>query len=197
MNLLTSASTGLEEIGREACLILIEEINDELEAQETSWHTKDKEFAAARGVAYEPIFLEKIQPSNIHHGHRPSLIEAPITEYPNLSIMAYTSDVSDDDMDQVAKHENIMFVELMCKATSQEHTDPEELLNRRVDRTADAVVAVINRNKNLNGKVDPFDDAPRVSISNIFSRSEFTGSGPTFIWQGARLDYVFNKIAYY
>ncbi len=193
--LLTSASVGLESLAIAASTLILENLDDELDAQQIAWEQVDKDFAAARGVAYERVKLEKILPENIHKGHKPSLIEAPVERYPNVSCMAYQGGTSSDHLDQLDNYEILLFVEIMCKAMEEEASDPEELLNSRTTRTLDAIVNIFAKNPTLGGLVKPVAEEPDASIMNLFKRSEHTSSGAPFLWQGARLDYAFEKIS--
>lgn len=196
--LLTGPGTGLEHIGRETCIILIDYLPAELQSQEDYWDELDKSFDEKREIVYQPITLEKMDKGNILFGHNDSLIQAPVDMYPNVAVMAFDSSPSEDQGDQYEIHDCILVLELMVKANYDDGPRLEELLNKRTYRTMEAVVSTIAKHSTLNGLlVSPIVDAPSVFVSNIFARSEFTGHGEEFLWQGARIEYLFEKPATY
>jgi hypothetical protein len=97
-----------------------------------------------------------------------------------------------DQYDQIDVYRDNLFVEIMVKATQDEG---EEIVNRRVQRTAEAVNICILRNETLNGIVAGFDTAPTLRLSDVFTRKERTAYGPEWFWQGARLEYAVRKEA--
>ena len=179
-----SASFNLELIGKQMFAILRDELNDEVQAVQGTWKTIDQQY----GIL--PTEVERIADENFYHGHRPSLIDAPIENYPNCSVMAYSATTQETDFDHEERALVRVFVELMCKSV----TDEEEV-NTRTQRTTDAVIRVVSKHPSLNGLVTEVANTPQVDISDVFSRLEQSSSGPKWFWQGARLEFAVQKYA--
>lgn len=198
-----SPSTGLEEIGSEALVALFSDLNAELTVQELAGQTRDATYGSERNLPYVALTLERVETTNFHLGHRPSLIEAPIDEYPNVSVMAYQSQPAADQGDQIESWDISLFVEIMVKSpgTDSRNRDElhhtEEIVNKRIQRTTNAVVNVLQRNKTLGGTVLEVKTPPAVTVTDAFLRREQSGHGPVWLWQGARLEFQVEKHADY
>jgi hypothetical protein len=193
-----NASTGLEQVQRAAFLKLFDNLNDAIQAVQTNWDTSDSTLAAHTGRTYTPLVIEQIAPENFHEGHRPSLIKAPIDNYPNISIYGVRATPNPESAlhDHKNVWNNLLFIEVMCKSTSSDAEDPpdaEEIVNRRLVRTCEAVHAVMDDNPTLGGVVTGYEGDLSMSISDVFTRREQTHYGPVWYWQGARLEYVLRK----
>jgi len=196
MSIITSASFGLERIARETLILLIDSVNSNIVSIQTEWDSLDSELATKRSVAHTPVTIEPIELENFHLGHKPSLIEAPVDKYPNIAVFADRAKTHLDQPDQLHIYLDNMYIELMCRATEDEQTEEleaEELLNRRVLRTVDAVNNTILSDRTLNGLVQEIPNPPDASISDVFLRSERVGTGKMWFWQGARIEYQVTK----
>lgn len=203
--MLTDKGLGLERIQREAFLVLYKNLNQELAILESAWALLDAELAVETGRDFDTITLEAVEDFNFHIGHRPSMIEAPIQRYPNVSCMAYSSGVDGlDDIDQMASMRNRLFVECMVKSphydtTTSEASDgeieAERVVNARIQRMTDAVNNVIQNHRTLNGTVSAIGRSPTVIISDVFPRQENTSYGPQWLWQGSRLEYDVSRVS--
>jgi hypothetical protein len=198
-----STSTGLEEIGSQALASLFSDLNTELGVQEVAGQTRDATLGEERGLPYVPLTLERITETNFHLGHRPSLIEAPINEYPSVSVMAYQSGPSKDQGDHVESWDVNLFVEIMVKSPGADKRNrdelhqSEEIVNKRIQRTTNAVVNVLQRDRTLAGTVAEVKIPPSIVVTDAFLRSEEAGFGPVWLWQGARLEFQVEKYADY
>jgi len=179
-----SSSLALEAVGKQALSFLQVELNDEIVAVQQEWAVLDAK------LEYQPIDVEMIMPENFYHGHRPSLIDAPVEAYPNCSVMAFSASPQISDWDHEDRYSLRLFVELMCKSDSDEGE-----VNSRIQRTADAAHRVLMRNPSLGGLVDEVANTPTLEVSDVFTRMEQTRSGHKFFWQGARLEYTIMKYA--
>lgn len=180
---------GLTELTEAAFSVLLSDLNAEIVSVGNRYLTSDQALAAARGLAYATVNLEPIQTNNFCLGHRPSLIEAPIENYPNISVMAYKSSAEPNSVDQIDQTIANLYVEVMVKGTELEG---EELVNRRITRTTDAVVNVLNKNSTLSGTFLPLERPPTVNIENLFVRRKEKGKSEVFYWQGSRIDYFYS-----
>jgi hypothetical protein len=199
MALLLDTQIGLERIQRECIIVLIDSLNDYIASEEAAWVQLDQDLAALREVSYEAVKLEKIDLRNFHTGHKPSLINAPIEQYPNVSALAAVSAPStvDQDIDHTQASDLALAIEVMCKATEREAKDPEEMVDRRAKRTAEAINKVILDNRNLNGLIPDIGSPPSIRHTNVFIRKEDTSTGRLWFWQGARLQYTIRKLSIY
>lgn len=196
---------GLERLQREAFLVLFKNLNQELGLLDSAWATLDQQLSVATGRDFDPITLEPVEEINFHMGHRPSLIEAPIQRYPNVSVMAYQ--VRPDNqgvIDQIAQIRDRLFIEVMVKSpqyeTSTEEAtagqiEAERIVNARIQRTTDAVNNVLQAHRTLNGTTQEIIDVPAVIISDVFPRAEKTSYGQPWLWQGSRLEYEVSRLS--
>lgn len=187
---LTETGFGLEIIEREAIKILYEELNDELIAVQDEWEDRDIEINQLTGEDPITVELELIEESNFYYGHRPSLLEAPVDNYPNICAISDSSDASETELDQFNNYEVSLAIEIMCKSLYNESE-----VNRRTSRTAEAVNRVLMRNNTLNGECEGFDFDPSLVLTNVFIRSDHPQGDKDWYWMGARIDYLITRHA--
>lgn len=188
---MTEQGFGLELIERQACLILYNEVNDEIQVQQDLWDDRDTEFSDVTGLEPSQITLELIEPENFYYGHKPSLINAAPDKYPNVSLMAYEgSPPPADKIDQGNDWRIILDVETMCKSDFNESE-----VNRRTHRTVEAVNQVLIRNEDLNGLSLGFDDDPTVQITDVFKAETSLSEHKDWFWQAARIRYNLTRHA--
>jgi hypothetical protein len=187
--LVSTPTVGLEEIEREAFLVLFDNINAVQDAVADYWSTPDQDFATRTGRTYEPLTLETVEPDNFHHGPTPSLIKAPIERYPNVSVWVSRATSANLDFDHQSSWNLTLNVEVMAKG-GNEHD-----VNRRAIRLAEAANICIRRNRTLNGAVGEISTDPTFVPGDTFVRRENTAYGPQWFWRGARLEYAVRKEA--
>lgn len=192
MTLTSSSIIGLEQIQREAFFTLFDGLNNAIAQMEADMHTSDQEFATRTGREYVEINIEPVADAEFYEGHRPSLINSPVENYPNCSVWCASGRVSDDSdvMDHTDIFVNELFIELMVKASPAEG---EEFVNKRCIRTAEAAHFCLMRNQTLDGIITAFTAMPTVNLSEVFKRQDSTGYGQEYFWQAARLDYMILK----
>lgn len=189
--LVESPTIGMEQIAREALIVLIETLGDELKYQEEIWEPLDKELAEKRGMDFETVTLETVELENFYPGHVPSLINAPIEKYPNVSVEADRAGASTNNtLDQATTYGISLYVEFMV--TSEKSA---EEVTARAQRMLDAINNCLMSNRTLRGVIQEFDDAPTVQLSDVFPRREKTSYGSEWFWRGGRLEYTPKKIA--
>lgn len=193
MSALADISTliGLEDIQRAAFLQLFDQLNDSQAEIEALRDQQDQDFAARTQRAYVPTLLETISPDNFHEGHIPSLIEAPIDQYPNCTVIANQAvpAANSDQLDQLESYRDTIFVDVMVKSSA------EEEVNRRSTRAMEAANMALMRDPTLDGIISGFETAASVFLSDVFKRKEKTSYGAVWYWQGARLQYAIRKNA--
>lgn len=190
-SLINSPVLGLERIAREACIVLLETVNDAISEQEAYWGTLDQELATARGITYVPITLEPVESQNFYLGHQPSLLNASVDKYPNISVMADHAGAGGEGTDQGESYSDRLWIEIMVKSA----TANEEEVNARIQRTVEAVNICMLSNPTLRGTIHGYEGAPSADIGEVFTRKEQTAYGNEFVWQGARLEYTVRKEA--
>lgn len=183
---------GLELIEKQTISILFASLNAEIAVQASVWASTDQAFATNLSRPYFPIELEPVNSSNFYPGHTPSLIEAPINKYPNVSVMAYSAQPTGEQIDQVSSWNDKLYVELMVKSDTS-----EEECNSRVKRTASAVANVLLREPSLNGTILNLQNPPSIDIGEVFVRREDGQTGVKWFWQGARLEFMFTRYSTY
>lgn len=191
MTMVSSPTTGMERIAREALIVLIDTLNIELEHQETLWVPSDEELSAKRGIDYEPISIEPVAPENFYPGHKPSLVNAAIDRYPNVAVDSDQVGASgSDSIDQASTYGVSLFVEFMAKSEKS-----EEEVSARAHRMLDAINICIMSNRDLRGSIQELDGSPTGILSDVFVRKEKTSHGPMWFWRGGRIEYVPKKVA--
>lgn len=201
--LLIGKELGIERIAREISVILINNINAELLVEDAKWNTLDSDLAVLRGVPYVPCVSNPVSAKNIHVGHKPSLIKAPVENYPNISVMSYAVNNSPfSPIDQGEINSVTTFIETMVldgpypKEDSSDYfiEKAEELVNRKIQRMVEAIHSVIFTRPTLNGLVLGIQKPPRVVITECLIRHETTmDNNNDYYWQMARLEYNINK----
>jgi hypothetical protein len=177
-------------IEREATMILASTLNDELSAQEEFWTPYDEEFATYMDIDFEPVVLEKVLKTGFHKGFQPSLIKAPLEEYPNVSVWTdRAGQAAFDNIDQMDAYRLRLVIELLVKA------EDDATVNDRALRTAEAVNICLMSNATLNGKVSGFDGPPTVQKGEVFYRKEDPSYGTEVPCQGVRMEYAVTKEA--
>lgn len=191
MALLTDSTLGLERIAREALIVLIDNLNDELESVQATWTTLDTQLAQLRREPLREVKLELVELSNFVLGHRPSLIEAPIENYPNVAVLSEAAIPANiEQPDTIHIFQDTLIIELMVRSK-----EGEEHVNRRAWRTVEAVNNVIQANRTLNGLVEEITSPVNAVISDCLIRTERASNGVPWFWQGARLEYEVLKVA--
>lgn len=182
---------GLEQVQRAAFFTVLDGLNANIGVVQTYMNSSDQEFATRVGVTYAPTIIELVANANFHEGHRPSLISAPVSEYPNVSVTGNraTPSAENNSFDQLDSYRDTLAIEVMVKSI-----ESESEINRRVRRTAEAINITIMQDPTLGGVVNGVE-APTVMISDVFTRKERTAYGPHWFWQGARVEYGILKEA--
>lgn len=169
-------------------------INTEVAAEQTIGQQVDAAYNTLTGRNITPEVLEQFAVANIHYGHRPSLIEAPVSEYPSLCVFSYRTSPSGQSTDSTSKSNIQVAIECIVKSDGYRDTDRsgvgEEQVGRRIKRTAEAINNVMQKH----GATQAYSVPPPVVVwGEIFARSEEAGSGQVYYWQGVRMEYVFQK----
>lgn len=192
MTVIGTHTIGLEAVQRAALTQLVVGLNDAIAQAEADWADSDMEMATLLQRAYVPTVIERVDLTNFYEGHRPSLISAPIDNYPNCAAWSLRAAPTPEsaELDHSSVYNDLLYVEVMVKAI-----EDEETVNRRVQRTAEAVNFCITQDETLGGVVSGFVTEPLLTLTDVFTRKERTSYGPEWFWQGARLEYAVRKDA--
>ena len=186
-----TASFGTERLARQIAIHLHASLNAELALVQTQWDALDDDFIDRTGQARRTVTLEPVERRNIYLGHTPSLIEAPVDRYPNVSVMAYEAGHDEElQTDHYAAYTINVFAEVMCKSEFD-----EQEVNARIQRTTDAVNRIVMADRTLGGLVTALHADPIVEFGDVILRKEDKGHGTSFMWQGARLEWAFRKVS--
>jgi hypothetical protein len=194
VTLITEPILGLESIQRSAFTIIFGQFNDYVDQVNNFMAQSDEDLDVLLGRAYVPTVVDPVLPGNFYEGHRPSLIDAPVSNYPNCCVWAVRTTPSPDSdlLDQMSISMTLLFVEMMAKAAPDEG---EGICNRRLLRMIEGAQLCVMANPTLRGLVNGRENDPTVNVSEVFTRKETTAYGPHWFWQGARLEFVVSKEA--
>jgi len=185
-----STRLGTELIQRQALLVLFNDLNNMITQMNDTWAEEDDEFWSALSRGNQEWFVEEIADENFYAGNIPSLIDAPIDNYPNIATICYTATppISTDDDGEL--YNNLLAIEVMVKSINS-----EQEVNSRIMKTLDAIHLTFMdslENRTLYNTV-PRLNAPRQAVGDVFVRRERTSVGERWYWQGGVLEYVVNK----
>lgn len=184
----------LEEIGRQVLLVLHSELNNEIEALQAEWTSRDQEFWGRLGID-RSITVEQVPPENFYVGHVPSLINADIVKYPNCAVYGFQANPRRSEDDHGEFYEVRIAVEVMCKSERD-----EQEVNSRVHRTVDAAHSALSKEgaRELGGFVAGLaGGTPNVTVGEVFVRREDRSRGDRWFWQGGRLEYRLDRFIQY
>lgn len=194
------SNIGFEQVTRGARLVLFKGLNAEIDAQAERWGAADLEL---QSLGLDPgvgqIELEHIEPTNLHEGPHKSILEAPPTAFPNVSVMAYLAIPAGAQFDQFDSYEITLFAETFVIAgpvpTGQE-TAFETIVHRRIERTTEAVNTVLMRDSTLLGTVSPISVPGRGGIVDAsWLKRKDGSSGSRYLVHGSKLQYTLQRHA--
>lgn len=205
MSVLVGSELGTERLAQETLLLLVQNLNTALGVEDAKWTTLDKDFSRELHIPGVVCNSDKVDNRDFYKGHRPSLIEAPIDRYPNVSVMSYHSEPSGDQGDQYEGQRIRIFIEAICiDGPYDQNTDGsvfdrngEDLVNKKTQRMAEAIHAVLIDQRTLGGYAFEIGPPPTVDWSDCMRRRESKGTGQDYYWQMVKLEYTLNKISSY
>ena len=192
MTIMTNALIGAEQVQRAAFLQLFQNLNPALVEMEDFMVTSDQAFSQITDRPYVATELEPVDPDNFHEGHTPSLIKAPIGEYPNCCVWV-TRAAPAPGMEQY-DHQTGWLDNLTVECMVKSETSEAEV-DRRIKRMAEAVNVALTSDPTLGGVVYELQTPPTVIWGDVFTRKERTAYGPHWFWQGVRMEYPVRKEA--
>lgn len=177
-------------------------IDSALDAAESDGLDIDSRLAVARGADPAPVSLERFEARNIHYGHRPSMILAPVDRYPSMSINVFMGSPATENSGADYGHSNLLrcAIEVIVKSDPLPPDpvqvdfdyDGQLLVGKRIKRTAEAIHAIQSANQGLGGYFLQPSAAPSVTYGDIFARDD-ESTGERYFWQGVRIEYQYIK----
>lgn len=188
------ASIGFEPVGRAVSLLLLQRLNPAILVEDERWRAADSAWQQITGSTVGQIEVPQVPAANIHDGPRRSLIDAPVSAFPNVSVMAYMTVPSVSQFDQLDSSDITLFVEALQisgPAVEGSEVDHEAIVHRRIQRTTEAIKNVIEGDPTLLGTVHALSSPPRGGIGNSswVNRTD-DGAGARYIRHGSRLQYT-------
>lgn len=205
MSMFLDGRLGAENLQLALYQIFVENINDYI-AVEEAWAQANidpvlQSLDGTRDIGI--VDVERFDINNIHYGHRPSMIEAPIFEYPSAAVMA--GNVSPSNVNARADYGHSLgirvAIEVIVKSGPYREDSPdpdklgEDIVGRRVRRTAEAIFKLMEDERSAGGSFLPPDFPPTITYGDIFVRQEdgASGTGHRWYWQGIRLEWLYSK----
>lgn len=190
---------GLERIQRALALLMAQNINDEIDIQETLWSGRDASWFAAMGRTDPGYTIEPILVDNIHSGTIPSLINSPPTAFPNLCVIAYNAVPMGPNDDWMERYNITVTLEFMVKSLTD-----EDLVNARIQRTLEAGHAVLTSDyarripeESGDVLVPQISSMPTATISDVFVRHVSSDPNDRSFYQHGTLTYRIDKYSSY
>lgn len=198
MSLLLDETTGLETLQRAVLKVLHDNLNSELITTEALWQSRDIQWATDMNQVYKEVTLEPIEDANFYSGHKPSLISKGPDYFPAVTVLAYNSaQGGDTGFDQAWGLRELVAVETLVKAGFYPDDDisgvGEDIVNGRIQRTTDAIIAVVAHNRTLGGLVQSIGDTPTVQISEVFAVTDDRKG--RWYWQASKIDLVITRLS--
>lgn len=186
-----SARIGLAELARAGMIVLAQTLNEAIEQENEYWVPLDEKLAEFREIDYSEILVEEVEKQNFYLGHNPSLIEAPVENYPNVAVDSdRTGSSGSDDLDHGSMFGNFLYIEFMVKSLAS-----EEEVSARAMRMLDAINSCMMANRTLGGTAHELSDTPTAQLSDVFVRDTETRYGDRWYWRGGRIEYTIYKLS--
>lgn len=180
----------LEEVGRALLLQVKANLPQALIDVAAEKTPEDAAFFAALGQDVPPTELVMIPDANWYEGHYPTLLDGPMSTFPNLTVMCYNEqprpvgNAWDTDQGQVTSYS--AYLELFC-------ADPDMgTVNRKAKRYASALHRAVVQDLTLGGLMNPPENAPGAMVSNSSARYESQENNRLQYIQGCRVEYTFD-----
>ncbi len=194
---------GFEVVGRAARLVLVDGLNDEIDRVQARWATADAAFeAAGHDVGIFAEGVDHVEAFNVLQGPHKSLMStSPVDRFPSVCVTGYAvrPGPGDPANDVHRVVEVSMLVELFVIAGPVDEVGDmlfcESLVHRRVERTSEAVLAVIGRSRNLLGTVLSIGDPRGGIVNGSWTKKTPGGAEKTYVLHGARFQYAPTRLS--
>lgn len=192
---------GFEPATRAMRLIMASKLNDEIDAQASRWEHADlalQDLGFDAGVGQ--VEVEHVEKINIFEGPHTSYLFAPPEGFPTISLMAFYTQATPGSSagDQYDTSQLTLAVETFVKAgpvPKGVELAYETIVHRRIQRTTEAVNAVMRRDPMLMGTVMPVPVPPRGGIDQVMWMRRDDKNTDRHMIQGSRLEYRAERAA--
>lgn len=196
---------GGEEIVRAALWQVKSHIEEKTAYVKSIWDERDEAFATEFEKPFRQTVLPTIAPRNYYTGQTPSLVEAPLEQWPSITIYAGQSTPAPAQPDQYDTMRIPLYVEVLCsfgpvKETelhAEQGIEAENAVWRICERLSSAVHLCIKTDPSLGGTLaGPIERPPEIVRSEPFARKADKGAGDFHIFAGRQLQYSTLKHTY-
>jgi hypothetical protein len=193
------ASIGWEPVARAVRLILARDLDAEIDRQADQWAAADLQMQV---MGFDPgvgqVDVEHVPIGHLHEGPHESLLDAPVSAFPNVSMNAYLNAPSGvQDHSYLTSSDITLYVETMVVAgpvVEGLETAFETIVHRRIQRTTEAINTVIQGDATLLGTVLPQQGPPRGGIGRqSWVKNDDDETGKRYLWHGSRLQYTLQR----
>lgn len=214
-----SSRLGVENLQWQVFQLIFNRLNAALAEEQDRGFLIDDAFNELTGRGLVHTRLDPIAKGNFHMGHRPSLIEAPVSEWPAVAVMAYSSVPSpvNGALDQSDSNRITLSIECIVHAgpytvggdgrlatsggagkgtASFTRHDGEEAVDRKIKRTAEAIHVVMVEGRFTPSPFFPSETPPTITFGEVFIRdgaTDGTDQLGRYFWQGVRFQYTYDK----
>jgi hypothetical protein len=218
---------GAEDLQWQVFRWMFDDLNDKIVEEAARQRQLDADFNALTGRRLVVVTVEQIDRANFHLGHRPSLIESPISDWPALAVMTYSSVPSPVNSNLDRADSNRIAVSIECIVNGSVHRvapdgkismqggagrgtaaipdptasfDAEEEVDRRLKRTAEAIHAVMTAHHDDGSQFVFSETPPTITFGEVFVRDATIDRDDTsgrVLWQGVRFQYMFDKTTWF
>lgn len=194
---------GFEPATRAMRLIMHDQLNDEIDAQAERWLAADLELQA---MGFDPgvgqVEVEHVEDANLLEGPHQSYLISPPTAFPMVCVMAYLTRPSATSGfgDQVDSSQITLAIDAFVKSgpvAQGVEAAHETIVHRRIQRTTEAINAVMRRNPALMGAVAPVPSPPLGGIDQAMWLRRDADGPDRYMLQGSRLEYQAQRAASY
>jgi hypothetical protein len=191
-----------EQVQRAAKAQLIKYLPSITKQLQYSWDQRDKEYYEITGFEFNRILIPQVEKNNFFTGIKPSLMEASLDRWPNITTTCHDFKPASFQPDQFDVVEATLFIDILCKSEpikqenlhDEEGIKLEEELDSKLQRLSDAVHMSIKKNASLGGVLTgEISNPPVAKTSEPFVRNE---PSPVCILQGRLLEYKVQKTSF-
>lgn len=193
---------GLEVVARAARLVLATGLNARIDSATSRWATADAAFeGAGYDVGVSAQGVEHVLQQDVHQGPHRSLLASSVDRFPMLSVVGYAvRPAASSPMQDVHRVVEVsLLVEFTVIAgpigTIGDDLFCEALAHRRVERTAEAVLATIGANEHLLGTVQRVGEPKGGIVNSSWIKTTDGGAEQRYVCHGARFQYAAIRLA--
>jgi hypothetical protein len=182
-------------------------LEQECQRQEEFWAQRMAELRTLMPVGHLPTpQITRVDPKNVYTGARPSLLQAPIEFWPNITIRAGALRPSRVQPDNYSTFDCDLYVEVMTLAGPidkehlhlQEGIDCEGDVNLQTHLLSNAVYMAIVQDPTFGGAIEPIQNPPAItpSFPAAVAGTDQERVGDYWLYQGRQLRYTVTRSSF-